>query len=141
MPRPRPRKILIAGFCFFALIPSVNSLAFAPAEFRSFQTAQVSVFSSWRPYTNPDRLISAGMNKGEVLAIAGKPDHEESYYQGGGGRLIRISDWYYSLRFRRSDDDIEICSRELGKYNFDINSLVTDPIPRLPSSSVAQRRA
>jgi len=34
------------------------------------------------------------MNKGEVLAIAGKPDHEESYYQGGG-RLIRISDWYY----------------------------------------------
>lgn len=88
-------KILIAGFCFFALIPSVNSLAFAPAEFRSFQTAQVSVFSSWRPYSNPDRLISAGMNKGEVLAIAGKPDHEESYYQGGGGRLIRISDWYY----------------------------------------------
>ena len=95
MPRPRPRKILIAGFCFFASIPSINSLAFAPAEFRSFQTAQVSVFSSWRPYTNPDRLISAGMNKGEVLAIAGKPDHEESYYQGGGGRLIRISDWYY----------------------------------------------
>jgi hypothetical protein len=94
MPRPRPRKILIAGFCCFALIPSINSLAFAPAEFRSFQTAQVSVFSSWRPYSNPDRLISVGMNKGEVLAIAGKPDHEESYYQGGG-RLIRISDWYY----------------------------------------------
>jgi hypothetical protein len=80
---------------FFRVNPSVDSLAFAPAEFRSFQTAQVSVFSSWRPYSNPDRLISAGMNKGEVLAIAGKPDHEESYYQGGGGRLIRISDWYY----------------------------------------------
>ncbi len=35
------------------------------------------------------------MNKGEVLAIAGKPDREESYYQGGGGRLVRVSDWYY----------------------------------------------
>jgi hypothetical protein len=80
---------------FFRVNPSVDSLAFAPAEFRSLQTAQVSVFSSWRPYSNPDRLISAGMNKVEVLAIAGKPDHEESYYQGGGGRLIRISDWYY----------------------------------------------
>jgi hypothetical protein len=127
---------------FFRVNPSVDSLAFAPAEFRSLQTAQVSVFSSWRPYSNPDRLISAGMNKVEVLAIAGKPDHEESYYQGGGGRLIRISDWYYIRSwFRRSDDDIEICSRELGKYHFDINSLITDPIPRLPSSSVAQRRA
>ena|SRR5580765_6167148 len=88
MPRPRPRKILIAGFCCFALIPSINSLAFAPAEFRSFQTAQVSVFSSWRPYSNPDRLISVGMNKGEVLAIAGKPDHKESYYQGAAAGLL-----------------------------------------------------
>jgi hypothetical protein len=35
------------------------------------------------------------MNQGEVLAIAGKPDDEESYYQGRGGWLIRISDWYY----------------------------------------------
>ena len=27
------------------------------------------------------------MNKGEVLAIAGKPDHEESYYQGAAAGL------------------------------------------------------
>src|SRR5690242_11116664 len=70
-------------------------MAAAPLVNASFELAQVSPFISWRPYSNPDRLISVGMNKGEVLAIAGKPDHEESYYQGGGGRLSRISDWYY----------------------------------------------
>lgn len=35
------------------------------------------------------------MNKGQVLAIAGKPDHEESYYQGNVGRFANVSDWYY----------------------------------------------
>ncbi len=52
-------------------------------------------FDSWRPYSNSNRLITVGMNKGEVIAIAGKPDHEESYYQSTSGRLTRISDWYY----------------------------------------------
>jgi hypothetical protein len=70
-------------------------MAAVPLGNMSSELAQVSAFSAWRPYSNPDRLISVGMNKGEVLAIAGKPDHEESYYQGGIGRLTRISDWYY----------------------------------------------
>jgi hypothetical protein len=70
-------------------------MAAAPAANISSEFAQVSAFSAWRPYRNPDRLISVGMNKGEVIAIAGKPDHEESYYQGGVGQLTRISDWYY----------------------------------------------
>jgi len=61
-----------------------------------FSQLAYSAFTSWRPYNNPNRLISVGMNKGEVLAIAGKPDYEESYYQSSGGRLIRISDWYYN---------------------------------------------
>lgn len=52
-------------------------------------------FDSWRPYVNPSRLVQVGMNKGEVIAIAGKPDYEESYYQRSPGHLIRISDWYY----------------------------------------------
>ena len=52
-------------------------------------------FNAWRPYKNPDSLIQVGMNKGQVLAIAGKPDHEESYYQEPRGRLLRVSDWYY----------------------------------------------
>jgi len=86
---------LIVCACLCTLIPSVNSLAVAPAELGSFQVAQVSTLSAWRPYANPDRLISVGMNKGQVLSIAGKPDHEESYYQGGRGGLTRISDWYY----------------------------------------------
>jgi hypothetical protein len=30
------------------------------------------------------------MNKGEVLAIAGKPDHEESYYQGAAAGLSNL---------------------------------------------------
>ena len=52
-------------------------------------------FNAWRPYKNPDSLVQVGMNKGQVLAIAGKPDHEESYYQEPRGRLLRVSDWYY----------------------------------------------
>ena len=64
-----------------------------PGDSTPFQFAQG--FSSWRPYANPNRLISVGMNKGEVLAIAGAPNHEESYYQSAGGRLARVSDWYY----------------------------------------------
>ena len=94
-------KILILSICFFSLIRPEHLAAEVSVGFRSFQLAQISTFSAWRPYSNPDRLISVGMNKGEVLAIAGKPDHEESYYQGGGGRLTRISDWYYI----RSDFD------------------------------------
>ena len=64
-----------------------------PGDSTPFQLAQG--FSSWRPYANPNRLISVGMNKGEVLAIAGAPNHEESYYQSVGRGLLRISDWYY----------------------------------------------
>ncbi len=52
-------------------------------------------FDSWRPYSNPNKLIRVGMNKGAVIAIAGKSDHEESYYESTRGRLLRISDWYY----------------------------------------------
>ena len=52
-------------------------------------------FNAWRPYKNPDRIVQVGMNKGQVLAIAGKPDHQDSYYQGLRDRLSRISDWYY----------------------------------------------
>jgi hypothetical protein len=52
-------------------------------------------FDSWRPYNNSSRLVQVGMNKGEVITIAGKPDYEESYYQRSYGFLTRISDWYY----------------------------------------------
>jgi hypothetical protein len=52
-------------------------------------------FDSWRPYSNPSKLVQVGMNKGEVIAIAGKPDYEEFYYQRSLGLLTRISDWYY----------------------------------------------
>ena len=52
-------------------------------------------FNAWRPYKNPDRIVQVGMNKGQVLAIAGKPDHQDSYYHGLRDRLSRISDWYY----------------------------------------------
>ena len=61
----------------------------APAQFTPLS------FNAWRPYNNPDSLFQVGMNKGQVLAIAGKPDHEEAYYQGPRGRLLRVSDWYY----------------------------------------------
>jgi hypothetical protein len=57
---------------------------------------QLTQFDAWRPYRNPNQLVRVGMNKGELLAIAGQPDHEESYYQSGQGRLTRVSDWYYT---------------------------------------------
>ena len=52
-------------------------------------------FNAWRPYQSPERIVQLGMNKGQVLALAGKPDYEESYYQGLRGQWSRISDWYY----------------------------------------------
>jgi outer membrane protein assembly factor BamE (lipoprotein component of BamABCDE complex) len=79
-------------FLLAATSVTLPSLAH-PGDSTPFQLAQG--FSSWRPYANPNRLISVGMNKGEVLAIAGTPNHEESYYQSAGGGLLRISDWYY----------------------------------------------
>lgn len=82
--------VLRLGVSFILVAP----LLAHPITFEFWSLAHVS-FSSWRPYSNPNRLVSVGMNKGEVLAIAGKPDHEESYYQSSGRRLLRISDWYY----------------------------------------------
>jgi hypothetical protein len=43
----------------------------------------------------PNQLVQVGMNKGQVLAIAGKSDYEECYYQGPHGQWSRMSDWYY----------------------------------------------
>lgn len=67
------------------------------AEQRMVQPAQFTPlsFNAWRPYNHPERLVQVGMNKGQVLAIAGKPDHEDSYYQGWRGLWGRTSDWYY----------------------------------------------
>jgi hypothetical protein len=64
------------------------------------------------------------MNKGEVLAIAGKADHEESYYQGSGGRLLRISDWYYV----RSGHDPETTLLKFVQES--LVSITTTPVPR-----------
>jgi hypothetical protein len=61
----------------------------------SIPLAEISGFNAWRPYNNPSRLVNIGMNKGEVLAIAGKADREEAYYAGSRGGLVQISDWYY----------------------------------------------
>jgi hypothetical protein len=77
------------------IAPPVNSHQALAQAAQLTSVGPITGFSAWRPYSNPNRLVSIGMNKGEVLAIAGKPDHEESYYQSRPGRLIRISDWYY----------------------------------------------
>jgi len=61
----------------------------------SLPLAEISGFSAWRPYSNPNRLVNIGMNKGEVLALAGKADREETYYAASRGRLVQLSDWYY----------------------------------------------
>ena len=74
-----------------------RSIPTVPAEHKAVELSQVTPlsFNAWRPYKNSDRIVQVGMNKGQVLAIAGKPDHEESYYQGLRGQWLRISDWYY----------------------------------------------
>ena len=80
------------------LIASCYCLSLVTAEANPYQLiplAEISGFSAWRPYNNPSRLVNLGMNKGQVFAIAGKPDREEAYYSGNRGGLIQISDWYY----------------------------------------------
>lgn len=82
------------SFVLLAVGPSTGAAAerptIRPAQFTPLQ------FNSWRPYKNPDRLVQVGMTKGQVLAIAGKPDYDDSYYQGAGDALSRTSDWYYA---------------------------------------------
>jgi hypothetical protein len=67
----------------------------APAQ--PLQLAQFTPlsFNAWRPYNHPEKIVQVGMNKGQVLALAGKPDHDDSYYQGLRGLWSRTSDWYY----------------------------------------------
>jgi len=89
-------RLLLLG-CWGLFTPAIVSLEIAPpSAFPSSRLAQISGFSTWRPYSNQNRLVSVGMNKAEVISIAGKPDFEESYYQSAGRRLTRISDWYYT---------------------------------------------
>ena len=95
MVQPTRKRKLVIGAYAFVLLVSVSLLSASPSQPQPLEFAQVSTLSSWRPYNNPDRLISIGMNKGQVLAIAGKPDHDESYYQGAVGRFTSVSDWYY----------------------------------------------
>jgi outer membrane protein assembly factor BamE (lipoprotein component of BamABCDE complex) len=90
------------------ILSVLSSLGFAtvpvarPQTSRPVETA-ASDFNSWRPYKNSNQLVSVGMNKGQVIAMAGNPDYEDSYYQSYGPRLLRVSNWYYV----RSDHDPE----------------------------------
>jgi len=70
-------------------------------EQEQLELSQVSplTFDSWRPYKDPSKIVRVGMNKGEIIAIAGNPDYEKSYYQTGRrGMLYKIDDWYYLRR-------------------------------------------
>ena len=82
-------------FLILALLESPGAIAFS--DQKPLELAQMTPlsFNAWRPYKNPAHLVQVGMNKGQALAIAGKPDYEESYYQGPHGQWTRISDWYY----------------------------------------------
>lgn len=81
----------------FVILSGVAPAPTALPAAERFELAQFTPlnFNAWRPYKNPDRLVQVGMNKGQVLAIAGKPDHEDTYYQGIRGWWGRTSDWYY----------------------------------------------
>jgi len=83
------------SFLILALLGYPGAIAFSDQE--PLELAQVTPlsFNAWRSYKNPGQLVQVGMNKGQVLAIAGKSDYEESYYQGPHGQWSRISDWYY----------------------------------------------
>lgn len=50
--------------------------------------------SSWRPYTNPQVLVTLGMNKAEVLLKAGRPALEDVISQGTDGHLTQTV-WTY----------------------------------------------
>lgn len=85
-------RLLLA--CVFTAAPIPPISTGHPAQFQLAQWTPMT-FNAWRPYKNPAKLVQIGMNKGQVLATAGGPDREEFYYQGSGGRLLGISDWYY----------------------------------------------
>lgn len=53
-----------------------------------------STNSTWRPYSNPQALVTTGMSKGEVLLKAGKPDLEDLESHGTDGHLSLLV-WTY----------------------------------------------
>jgi len=58
------------------------------------ETVPPSNTSTWRPYTNPNALVTLGMAKAEVLLKAGKPALEELLSQGTDGHLS-LTAWTY----------------------------------------------
>ena len=50
--------------------------------------------SSWRPFTNRAALVTLGMNKGEVLIKAGRPDFDDIVSHGTDG-FLTITVWTY----------------------------------------------
>jgi hypothetical protein len=85
------------GLCLIFFLTAIPEAA-AFSDRKPIELAQMTplTFNAWRPYRNNDQLVQVGMNKGQVLVIAGKPDYEESYYQGPRGHWSRVSDWYYA---------------------------------------------
>lgn len=60
--------LLIVSISLVTISAPHAGLALTPAPV-DFSIGRMTGFSSWRPYTNPNRLVSIGMNKGEVLAM------------------------------------------------------------------------
>jgi len=54
-----------------------------------------SHFSSWRPYSNPNRLVRVGMSETEVEAITGPPTDKDFYTGTRKGNYMAITGWYY----------------------------------------------
>jgi hypothetical protein len=82
-------------FLTLTLLAYPAAIAFSDQERLDLAQVTPLTFNAWRPYKNPGQLVQVGINKGQVLAIAGKPDYEESYYLGPHGQWSRVSDWYY----------------------------------------------
>jgi len=64
----------------------------------SLRKTNTMTFSTWRPYTNHNKLIKEGMSEAEVEAIAGKPDKKEFYTATRQRRYIAIAGWYYIMK-------------------------------------------
>ncbi len=87
--------LLVWGLAFPQIGYSQNLPTREQKSLCTSQQSQAPTFYSWRPKNNPSRLIKLGMNKGEALVIAGKPNRDESYYMDFPRKAIRVSNWYY----------------------------------------------
>jgi hypothetical protein len=76
---------------------------------------------SWRPYANPQVLVTLGMSKAEVLLKAGNPLQEEVVSQGTDGHLNQTIWTYVQTGHNASVTTLTFLGHKLARIDVKLN--------------------